>query len=110
MPYYNNQLPEREKILKENNKDTKALFIKPNGDPATPGVVTGWISEFESYLKVPFYAHALRHYLVTLLSKKNIPHPLIKEIFGWTSIEMVEIYDDSTAKDREYKELENLRI
>lgn len=110
MPYYNNWLPEREKILKENNKDTKALFIKANGDPATPGAVTGWISEFESYLKVPFYAHALRHYLVTLLSKKNIPHPLIKEIFGWTSIEMVEIYDDSTAKDREYKELENLRI
>jgi integrase len=110
LPFYREWLEEREKILKEKGKDHKSLFIKSDGDPATPSVVRGWVEEFEKYLKVPFYTHALRHYLTTLLSKKNIPHILIKEIFGWSSLEMVLIYDDSTAKDRTYKELENLKI
>jgi len=65
---------------------------------------------FENYLKVPFYTHALRHYLTTLLSKQNIPHMLIKEIMGWSSLELVSVYDDSSAKDRSYPELENLKI
>lgn len=110
MPFYKEWLEEREKILKEKNLSHKYLFIKQDGNQATPTTVRVWVQDFEDYLKVPFYTHALRHYLTTLLSKKNIPHVLIKEIFGWSSIQMVEVYDDSTAKDREYKELENLKI
>jgi integrase len=110
LPYYNDWLKERSKILKAKNKEHDFLFIKNNGDPATGATVRGWIREFENYLKVPFYSHALRHYLTTLLSKKNVPQALIKEIFGWSSILMVELYDDTTARDRVYKELENIKI
>jgi integrase len=110
LPYYKAWIEERSIILEKANKQSDMLFIKNDGDEINPSIVKKWISEFEEYLKVPFYAHAIRHYLVTLLSKKNIPHVLIKEIFGWSSLEMVSIYDDSTMKDREYKELENLKI
>lgn len=110
MPFYLVWLKEREKILKKNKKQHDFLFIKTNGDPATSSTIRGWLKDFENFLGVPFYAHALRHYLVTLLSKQNIPHMLIKEIFGWSSLEMVSVYDDSSAKDRSYKELENLKI
>lgn len=110
LPFYGEWMEERQKILKENNLEHKALFIKNDGTPASDGTIRGWIEGFEKHLGVPFYAHALRHYLTTLLSKKNIPHVLIKEIFGWSSLEMVSLYDDSSAKDREYPELENLRI
>lgn len=110
LPFFEEWVKERELILKENKKDHNKMFIKPDGSPVTDAIIRGWVQEFEDFLKVPFYAHALRHYLTTLLSKKNIPHMLIKEIFGWSSLEMVLIYDDSTAKDREYPELENLKI
>jgi integrase len=110
LPYYNVWLIERTKILKKKKLDHKFLFIKQDGTPATPATIRGWVKEFEDHLKVPFYTHALRHYLTTLLSKKNVPQVLIKEIFGWSSLEMVTLYDDSTARDRTYKELENLKL
>jgi len=110
MPFYKKWLKDRNKILKEKKVDHNFLFIKNNGEPATTATIRGWVAGFEKHLKVPFYTHALRHYLTTLLSKKNIPQILIKEIFGWSSTLMVELYDDTTAKDREYPELENLKM
>ena len=110
VPFYRKWIKERENILKEKGLNHNCLFIKQDGSPATGPTIRGWIEGFEKYLGVPFYAHALRHYLVTLFSKKNIPPFLIKEIMGWSSLEMVQIYDDSTAKDREYKELQNLKL
>ena len=68
-----------------------------------------WIAEMERYLGVNLYPHALRHYLVTEFSKKGIPAMLIKDLVGWTSIEMVTVYDDSTSKDKAWTELDNLR-
>lgn len=110
LPYYRTWINERCQLLKEKKKEHNYLFIKHDGNPATASTIKGWIDSFEKYLNVPFYSHALRHYLTTLLSKKNIPHILIKEIFGWSSLEMVLVYDDSSPKDRVYKELENLKI
>lgn len=109
LPYYKKWISDRETIMSENSKTHNYLFIKQNGDPATDVTIRGWIKEFEEYLQIPFYAHALRHYLTTLLSRKNIPQPLIKEIFGWSSLEMVSIYDDTTVGERNYPELEALR-
>lgn len=106
LPYYRDWIEERNK----KNLSHNYIFIKNNGEPATEATVRRWISEFEEYTKVPFYAHALRHYLVTLLSKKNIPNILIKEIFGWSSIEMVQVYDDTTVGSRSYPELNNLKL
>jgi integrase len=108
--YYKEWLKERDEILKEKKLNHNFLFVKQDGTPATGATVRGWIEGFEKYLGVPFYAHALRHFLVTLLSKKNIPQPLIQELMGWSSSEMVQIYDDTSARDRIYEGLENLKL
>jgi len=110
LPFYHDWLDERAKILEKNNKKHNFLFIKQDGSPAAPNTIKNWVRDIEGYLKVPFYTHSLRHYLTTLLSKKNIPYILIQEIFGWSSADMVSVYDDSTPKDRSYPELENLRM
>jgi integrase len=110
LPYYKEWFIQRERILKEKKLKHNYLFIKQDGNPATGATVRGWIEGFEKHLEVPIYAHALRHYLVTLLSKKNIPQPLIKELMGWSSSEMVQIYDDTSARDRVYEGLENLKL
>lgn len=110
LPYYKKWLAEREEIMKSNHKDHLSIFIKENnGEPATEGTIRSWVKEIENYLGVPFYPHCLRHFLVTELSKKNIPPMLIKDLFGWSSLEMVVIYDDTTSKDKVWNELENLK-
>lgn len=110
LPHYRDWIIEREKILKENNLNHICLFIKPNGEPATPSTIRSWVEEIEDFLKVPFYVHSLRHFLVTLLSRNNIPQPIIQELMGWSSAEMVQVYDDSTLKDRNFDEFKNLKL
>ena len=110
LPFYNEWLTEREKILEKLNiEDHGYIFIRDDGLPAGEGTVRSWITSMENYLDKPLYAHALRHYLVTLFSRKNIPVMLIKELIGWSSVEMVSVYDDTTAKDKTWSELENLK-
>ena len=110
LPYYREWLVEREGILKEKGLDHNFLFVKKDGTQATVAVIRKWVKGFEKHLKVPFYVHSCRHYLTTLLSKKNIPHVLIKEIFGWSDLGMVLVYDDTKPSDRDYPELDNLRV
>lgn len=109
LPYYRVWMIDREEIMKNKNQTHNSLFIQRDGSPATEGVIRNWVTEFEEFLGIPFYPHACRHYLTTLLSKKNIPSQLIQAIFGWSSSLMVEIYNDQEVKDREWAELDNLR-
>jgi integrase len=109
LPYYQDWLKERSKILKSKGLEHSFLFIKQNGTPATPATVRGWVASFERRLKVPFYTHSLRHFLTTMLSQKNIPPMIIKDLMGWSSLELVSVYDDSTIGSRSYPELESLR-
>ena len=109
LPYYKKWIEDRETILKEKGKNHTYLFLRENGEPATDGTVRSWISYMEKYLGCNFYAHALRHFLVTEFSRKNIPVMLIKDLVGWSSVNMVEIYNDLESKDRNWTELENLK-
>jgi len=109
LPFYNNWLLERKDILEKNKIEHNYLFIKDDGSRATDSTIRTWVAEFENYLKVPFYTHAVRHYFVTLLSRKNIPYHLIQAIVGWEDSSMVEIYNDQTIGEKSFPELENLR-
>ena len=68
LPYYKEWIIEREATLEKKGLTHEFLFIKADGEPATDATVRCWVADFEEYLKVPFYIHALRHYLTTLLS------------------------------------------
>ncbi|MFZ2992540.1 MAG: site-specific integrase [Microgenomates group bacterium] len=109
IPYYRKWIEERKTILEKNNLEHNTLFIKDNGEPATSGTIRSWVTTIENYLKTSFYPHCLRHFLVTELSKKNIPPTLIKDLVGWSNLEMVSLYDDSTSKDKVWLELDNLK-
>ena len=109
LPYYNAWLLDREKIMQKTKQEHTFLFIKEDGTPAVDGTVRSWISSMEKYLGVNLYPHALRHYLVTEFSRKNIPPALIKDLVGWTSTQMVDLYNDLTSKDKTWQELDNLK-
>jgi integrase len=107
--HYEEWLPIRKSIMEKNHKEHNFIFIKSNGDPAQESTIRSWIGKIEKYLNVPFYPHALRHYFSTYLSKSNLPYDLIQEICGWTSTEMIKIYDDTSIKNKKFLELENLK-
>lgn len=110
MPYYEKWLPEREKIMKVNNKEHNCIFITQNGDAASIDTIRCWIPAWEKFLGVDIYMHSMRHYTVTFLTKIGLPTDLIIEIMGWKSGEaMYKIYNDLDGRSREWKELDKLK-
>lgn len=91
-------LSEREKL----GIDTDELFVtRRNGEwvSATDTTLQSWKRQFSNILNTDFYFHSLRHYLVTRLRKMMIPDKVILEFFGWSSSDMIDIYDDNEAED-----------
>ncbi|MNH66528.1 site-specific tyrosine recombinase XerC [compost metagenome] len=109
LPYYHAWLPIRDEIMKKNNKDHDALFVKSNGEPAQVSTARSWSIKWEEYLGVPFYFHSLRHYLVTNLTRIGLESEFIIELVGWTSTDMYRIYNDLTAKEKKWKGLSKLK-
>lgn len=109
VPYLQAWLPVRDQIMKENEQEHNCLFIKRDGTPAKTETIRGWSEKWEKRLGVPFYFHSLRHYFVTQLTRLKLDSEFIVEISGWSSTDMYKIYNDLTAKDREWKNLDNLK-
>ena len=120
MPYYNAWMEERQKFIQKNCITHDFLFIKKNGSPATQSDCRNWITKWETFLtyedpnnllheNINLYAHAFRHYLCTFLARAGLEQELVVEIFGWSSSDMFKIYNDMTAKDREWKSLDKLK-
>lgn len=106
---YQDWLIERQKIMNKKGRDHNSIFIKSNGDPAEESTVRGWITKIEKLGNINFYPHLCRHYYCTFLSRINIPPELIKELVGWSDLTMIPTYNDLEAKDREWKELDQLK-
>lgn len=109
LPYYKKWLEDRSILMEKTGQSHNYIFINQDGTPATDSTARYWVSTIEKYLKVPFYPHCLRHHLVTEFSKKNIPPMLIKDLVGWSGLEMVSLYDDSSSKDKIWHELDALK-
>lgn len=52
---------------------------------------------FTNMLGVPFYFHSLRHFFTTSLLEQNIPEGVVQSIQGWSSSDMLKIYDDRSS-------------
>ena len=109
LPYYKAWLPERERIMREHGESHDFIFIRRDGKPATVDTVRGWMEKWEKFLGVPFYPHCLRHYFVTHLTRLGLSSDFIIEITGWSSGEMYKIYNDLSAKDRKWENLDALK-
>lgn len=59
--------------------------------------IDSWSKTFSNMLGRPFYPHALRHSFCTQLLEQNLPESVVQTIIGWSSSDMVRLYDDRTA-------------
>lgn len=97
-PYLKNWL----KYRSENAIQSEWLFPKA-GDPSQHieiSTLNSWANTFSRITGRDWYAHSLRHFFVSALSRAGIPDSIVVQIIGWSSSEMFKIYDDNPKDDR----------
>ena len=60
-------------------------------------MIDSWSKTISNMMGKPFYPHALRHTFTTSLLEQNLPESVVQTIIGWSSGDMVRLYDDRTA-------------
>ena len=113
LPYYKKWLELRKKIMEENNQDHDYIFIVKDGSPASADRLRDWMGNWSEIVGQPCYPHNFRHYNITFLKSLDIEDDLIVYLTGWsegTGHTMISIYNDLTAKDREWKNLDKLKM
>lgn len=61
--------------------------------------INSWMNTSSRILGMPVYAHAFRHRYTTMLSEEGIPDSVIKEIQGWSTLELVSVYVDTSTEE-----------
>lgn len=56
-----------------------------------------WARTFSRMIGKPVYLHALRHFFTTQLLEQNLPEGIVQTIQGWSSADMLRIYDDRSS-------------
>lgn len=112
LPYYKKWLEERKEIMTDNNQEHDYIFITKDGSPANGDRLRDWMGNWSKIVNQPCYPHNFRHYNITFLKGLDIEDDLIVYLTGWsegTGHSMISIYNDLTAKDREWKNLDKLK-
>lgn len=91
-PYFDMWMAERERLGIESE------WLFPNqSDPKghiTIATINAMCKSFSDFLGKPWYPHSMRHSFVTTLSRQGLPNSVIKDVCGWDSVQMVDIYCD----------------
>lgn len=98
-PYFDLWMKHREELGIE-SEYLFAYRVKNQDRVYKPSALDVWAEEFTNILGKDFYWHSCRHNWCTSLVKANIPSSVIKEIGGWESTAMVDIYTDIEIDDR----------
>lgn len=94
-PYLDLWLKERQEL----GITSDWLFPKyKNGEWLDENIDTSTIDSYSrTYTRLlgkPFYPHSCRHMFCTMLLEQNLPESVVQDIIGWSSSEMVKLYDD----------------
>lgn len=87
---------------KEHNIRNEYLLVDPQDGTKQLQVSTidSWTNEFSRIADAPVYMHSFRHFACTQLAKAGIPDGVIADIFGWSSVDLVKIYNDSSCDEQ----------
>lgn len=112
IPHYHKWLESRKKIIDDSNQDHNYIFVTKDGNPANADRLRDWMAVWSDIVDAPCYPHSFRHYHITMLKKLELEDDFIVYITGWsesTGHSMVGIYNDMTAADRKWKNLDKLK-
>lgn len=112
LPYYKHWLEIRQEIIDETKNEHDFIFVTKDGKPANSDRLRDWMSNWSEIVGQPCYPHNFRHYHISFLKKLELEDDFIVYLTGWsesTGHSMVTIYNDLTAKDRKWKNLDRLK-
>ena len=72
-------------------------YIKSVDEKINTSTIDSWVNGFSEFLGKPWYPHAMRHAFTTSLLEQNLPEALVQMIIGWSSSDMVRLYDDRST-------------
>lgn len=100
-PYFDLWMEERKRLEVDETIDEVFVIKKKEGwQPMKESSLNYYAELFSKYLNVDFYFHCLRHNFTTELIRAGIPAEVIKDIVGWSSLDMVNLYTDIKIDDR----------
>ena len=112
LPYYKKWLEVRKEIMEETDQEHDFVFITKDGLPANADRLRDWMGNLSEVVGKPLYMHSLRHYNVSMYKRIGLEDDFIVYLTGWsesTGHSMISIYNDMTAKDRNWKNLDKLK-
>ena len=68
-------------------------------NPLPVSTVNSWMNTLSRLTGKDIYCHLFRHRYTTYLSDNGIPDAVIKEIQGWSDLQMVSVYVDRSTED-----------
>lgn len=97
-PYLNAWVEERERL----GIDSEWLFPDRSdmSQARQISTINSWSNTFSRMVGKPFYPHALRHYSATSYVKAGLPDSVIVDIFGWSTADMLSLYDDTEKNEK----------
>lgn len=96
-PYFDAWMQYRE----ENGIESEWLFPNPNNPTEQMNITTinSWYDSFSEIIGKPFYCHNLRHFFTSHLIRAGIPATVVKDVMNWQSVNMVDLYNDTSADE-----------
>lgn len=97
-PYFDLWIKEKKRL----NIEGDELFWSNYGGIWSPADITlldSYSITFSKILGINFYWHSVRNYHCTNLCRNNIPMDIVKDLFGWDSVEMVSLYNLSSVDE-----------
>lgn len=81
-----------------------SIWLFPKHDDCSQHIqvstVNSWANTFSRITGRDWYAHSLRHFFVSALLKAGIPDNVVVDIMGWSTSEMVKVYNDNPKDER----------
>ena len=91
-PYLDLWIEERNRL----GIDSEWLFPDAHNHQEHIGIplMNSIADSFSRMLEKPFYFHSVRHFWTTSMLEANLPEAVVQMISGWSSADMLRLYDD----------------
>lgn len=100
-PYLDLWLQERKKLnIKSDWLFPRYADGKWLDEQVTTVLLDSWANTFSRIIGKTFYWHSLRHWFTTRLLESNIPEGVVQDIIGWSSSDMVRLYNDASGESQ----------
>lgn len=99
-PYFDLWMNDRkEKNVPDDIDDLFVVYANGIWTKMNPSTLSNWAETLSKLFQRDYYFHAMRHFFTTELYRAGIPSEIIKEICGWSSVQMVSTYTDIEASE-----------